>query len=83
MFRRPGINNFDMPVFKNIPIFKERERFQLRFETYNTFNHTQFLGVNTSATFNTATGAQTNAAFGTITSARGARVGQLSLRLIF
>jgi hypothetical protein len=83
VFRGPGINNFDMSIYKNIPVYKERLKFQLRFETYNTFNHTQFSGVNASPTFNTTTGAQTNAAFGTITSARGARVGQASLRLFF
>jgi hypothetical protein len=83
VFRGPGINNFDMSIFKNVPLYAERIRFQLRFEAYNTFNHTQFSAVNTSAIFNTATGQQTNAAFGSITAARGARVGQLSLRLIF
>jgi hypothetical protein len=83
VFRGPGINNFDMSIFKNIPLWAERIRFQLRFEAYNTFNHTQFSGVNSSAIFNTVTGQQTNAAFGSITSARTARVGQLSLRLIF
>lgn len=83
VFRGPGINNFDMSIFKNIPVFKERARFQLRFEAYNLFNHTQFSGVNTSATFNTTTGQQTNTAFGNLTSARPARVGQGSLRFIF
>jgi len=83
VFRGPGTNNFDMSIFKNIPVFRERARFQLRFEAYNAFNHTQFSGVNTAATFNTATGQQTNAAFGTVTSARGARVGQVSARFIF
>jgi hypothetical protein len=83
VFRGPGINNWDLSIFKNIPILKERVRLQLRFEAYNAFNHTQFSSVNTSATFNTTTGQQTNAAFGTITGARGARVGQGSLRLIF
>jgi hypothetical protein len=83
VFRGPGINNFDMSIFKNIPVYKDRARLQLRFEAYNAFNHTQFSGVNTSAIFNTATGQQTNAAFGSVTSARGARVGQASLRFIF
>lgn len=83
VFRGPGINNFDMSIFKNIPVFKERAHFQLRFEAYNTFNHTQFSGVNSSATFNTATGQQTNAAFGSVTAARTARVGQASLRVTF
>ena len=72
-----------MSIFKNIPVFHERARFQLRFEAYNAFNHTQFSGVNSSAVFNTVTGAQTNAAFGNVTSARTARVGQASLRVIF
>jgi hypothetical protein len=83
VIRGPGVNNFDISIFKNIPVYKERARFQLRFEAYNAFNHTQFSGVNTSGQFNTATGQQTNAAFGTVTSARGARVGQASLRFIF
>jgi hypothetical protein len=72
-----------MSIFKNIPVFKERAHFQLRFEAYNAFNHTQFSGVNSSATFNTATGQQTNAAFGSVTAARTARVGQASLRVTF
>jgi hypothetical protein len=83
VFRGPGVNNFDVSIFKNIPLFHERARFQLRFEAYNTFNHTQFSGVNTSAIFNTATGQQTNAAFGSVTSARPARVGQVSARFSF
>jgi len=80
--RGPGTNNFDMTVFKNFPI-RDRLRFQLRFEAYNAFNHTQFSGMNTTAQFNPATGQQANAAFGTLTSARGARVGQASVRVTF
>jgi len=80
--RGPGTNNFDMTIFKNFPI-REKANFQLRFEAYNAFNHTQFSGMNTTAQFNPATGQQVNAAFGTITSARGARIGQASLRFSF
>ena len=40
-FRGPGVANFDFTFFKNIPI-KERLKFQLRWEMYNAFNHTQF-----------------------------------------
>jgi Carboxypeptidase regulatory-like domain/TonB-dependent Receptor Plug Domain len=80
--RGPGTNNFDMTIFKNFPI-RERVNLQLRFEAYNAFNHTQFSGMNTTAQFNPANGQQMNAAFGTLTSARGARVGQASLRLSF
>jgi hypothetical protein len=82
VFRGPGVNNFDMSIFKNIPI-KERAQFQLRFEAYNAFNHTQFSTVNTTAQFNPTTGQQVNAAFGTITAARSPRVGQASLRFMF
>jgi hypothetical protein len=80
--RGPGTNNFDMTIFKNIPI-KERFKFQLRFEAYNAFNHTQFSSMNTTAQFNPTTGQQVNAAFGSLTAARTARVGQISLRATF
>ena len=80
--RGPGTNNFDMTIFKNFR-FRERFNLQLRFEAYNAFNHTQFSGMNTTAQFNPVNGQQVNAAFGTLTSARGARVGQASLRLNF
>jgi len=80
--RGPGTNNIDMTIFKNFPI-REKVRFQLRFEAYNAFNHTQFPGMNTTAQFNPATGQQVNAAFGTLTSARGSSVGQASLRVTF
>jgi len=81
VFRGPGINNFDMSLFKNMP-FSERWRAQLRLEGYNVFNHTQFTTVNTSATFN-ATGAQTNGTFGQYTAAANARNLQLALRITF
>jgi hypothetical protein len=80
--RGPGINNFDMTAFKNFPI-RERVNVQLRFEAFNAFNHTQFSSMNTTAQFNPATGQQVNAAFGTLTAARGSRVGQASLRIRF
>jgi hypothetical protein len=81
-FHLPGTNNFNMSLFRTFTI-KERAIIELRAETYNTFNHTQFTGVNTSATFNPATGAQTNGAFGQFTSAAAARYMQLSGRISF
>jgi hypothetical protein len=39
--RMPGINNFDIGLLKNIA-FTERVGMQLRFESFNTFNHPQF-----------------------------------------
>ena len=50
-FRGPGINNWNISVYKNV-IFNERARLQLRLETFNTFNHTQFAGVINSISAN-------------------------------
>lgn len=80
-FRGPGINNWDLTFFKNVPV-KERVTFQFRWEMYNAFNHTQFDGVDAAARFD-AQGNQINTRLGEITSARSPRVQQLSLRLSF
>jgi hypothetical protein len=80
--RGPGINNFDISVFKNIPVVKERLRAQLRGEFYNAFNHTQFSSYDSTARFD-ARGAQVNAQFGQYTAARDPRVMQLAVRLEF
>ena len=48
----------------------EGKTLELRIETFNTFNHFNPSNPNTSLTWNFATGAQTNAAFGTIQSAQ-------------
>jgi len=48
MLRMPGRLNFDMGLFKRFE-FKERYAFEFRWETFNTFNHTQldsFSGTN-------------------------------------
>jgi hypothetical protein len=81
VIRGPGTNNWDIALFKNFPI-RERMRFQFRWETYNTFNHTQFSGLDTTARFD-STGAQVNARFGELTAARPARIMQLGLRFLF
>ncbi len=79
--RGPGINNFDMGLYKNIYV-KERYRFQLRWEAYNALNHTQFNGVDTTALFN-PTGQQMNARFGHLISAGNPRRMQLALKFFF
>ncbi|HST10529.1 MAG TPA: hypothetical protein VLL05_09125, partial [Terriglobales bacterium] len=48
-FRGPGINNWDISLFKNIN-FTESRYIQLRLESFNTFNHTQPASVNTTFT---------------------------------
>ncbi len=78
----PGISNFDVSIFKSIPIYKERVRSQLRFEFYNVFNHTQFSSFDNTARF-AANGSQANAQFGQYTAARDPRVLQLAVRIEF
>lgn len=78
---KPGTNNFDLSFFKNIPI-RERAHFQLRWEMYNAFNHTQFSGFNSSARFDAA-GNQINTTFGQLNSTAAARLMQGSLRFLF
>jgi len=81
-YRGPGQNQFDLSVFKHF-IVHERFKTEFRCEFYNAFNHTQWSGINASAQFNTATGAQTNSLFGQATSDRGPRIVQLALRFDF
>ena len=91
--RRPGINNWDLSIFKNIN-FTESKYLQLRFEMFNAPNHTQFSDFNRSVTFNPATGAITNLptalgggggryGFGAINSARDPRYVQLATKFYF
>jgi len=83
VIRGPGINNWDVAIFKNFPLHGERTRLQFRAEFYNFFNHTQFSGLDASTRFDPTTGAQTNARFGEFTASRNPRIGQLALRLCF
>ncbi len=82
VFRGPGIENWDATLFKDFPLGKESRLFQLRWEVYNVFNHTQFLGVDNNARFDT-TGGQVNGRFGQLISARNPRIMQVSLRFTF
>ncbi len=84
----PGDTNFDTALFKNIPL-KENFRLQLRVETYNTFNHSEFNGVNNTATFANANSQdatknpQSQAILGQFNSTLNPRLMQLALRLDF
>jgi hypothetical protein len=51
--RGPGLENFDMSLFKNISI-KEKARIQLRLEAFNALNLTEWGAFNTAITFNSA-----------------------------
>lgn len=84
-FFLPGITNFDTALFKNIPV-EHKFTVQLRVETYNTFNHTEFNSVNNIATFpnaNSSATPQTAATFGQLNNTLNPRYMQLALRLDF
>jgi hypothetical protein len=82
VIRGPGINNWDVAIFKDFPIH-ERMGIQFRWEMYNAFNHTQFSSVDTGARFDPATGQQVNQRFGQFTGARTPRIMQFALRFHF
>jgi len=71
---QPGYQNWDASLFKNLSV-TEKANFQLRFEAFNAFNHTQFGFANTTL----------GAGFGSIGSVRpgSARVIQLGGRFSF
>lgn len=82
--RGPGRNNWDLSLFKSFP-FTERVGLQFRFETFNTWNHTQWRDVNTGCADVVAPGAVcgTTSNFGQVTSAWSPRIIQLGLKLTF
>jgi len=91
----PGINNWDTSLQKSFAI-KERVHMQFRVDTFNTFNHTQFSGVNSTITYASFTnltptnlylkpdGTVNNInGFGTVNGERDPRIMQLVVRLQF
>jgi hypothetical protein len=71
----PGIQNWNMSVFKSIAFSSsERVHIDLRFESFNTFNHANPQGVNMN---------NHDANFGKITSDYGPRTLQLGGKLVF
>jgi hypothetical protein len=83
LFYGPWLWTVDLSLAKMTRI-AEHKTLELRVETFNTFNHFNPSNPNTSLTLNFATGANTNAAFGTIQSAQvQARHVALSARFTF
>jgi hypothetical protein len=71
----PGLFNWNLSLFKDFHVTSgEGPRFQLRFESYNTFNHTEFQGVNTGFT---------NKNFGQVTSTYDPRTWQFGGKFMF
>ena len=71
----PGLFNWNLSLFKTIPLRAEGlPRFELRFESFNTFNHPQWSGVDTS---------NHDANFGQVTSDYGPRNLELGGKFVF
>lgn len=70
----PGRFNTNLSVFKSFPLYGESLRLQLRAESFNTFNHTQFQNVQNSFTAGN---------FGQVTSTWDARKFQFGGKLLF
>lgn len=92
--RRPGINNWDITLLKNIPVWTEARYLQLRLEMFNAWNHAQFSDFNRTIQFNPSTGAVTNLptalgggggryGFGAINAVRDPRIIQLAAKFYF
>lgn len=86
----PGRNNWDLALLKNIsaPWFGEKSSIQFRAESFNTFNHPQWNGVNIGCGSQTpagqpCSGNQNNLGNGEVNSAWPARILQLGLKFIF
>jgi hypothetical protein len=69
----PGFSDWDVSLFKNLKL-TERVSSQLRLETFNAFNHTNYTTLNTTFGSNT---------FGQVTGAREARIVQLGAKINF
>ncbi len=69
----PGFQRWDLSLFKNVKV-SEGTSFQLRVETYNTFNHTNFDSISTSTT---------SGVYGQVTAVRDPRIMQLGAKFNF
>lgn len=83
----PATNNWDMSIFKDFQLgSNEARKFEFRFETYNTLNHTEFTSLNTTAkavTANAPFDPASSNTFGRFTSTAPPRILALSGKLMF
>ena len=72
----PGRLNFNLSLFKSIALTSSSEgpSLQLRFESFNTFNHTQFYNIDSGSS---------DSNFGQVTSAYDPRTLQLGAKIYF
>ena len=84
-YRGPGRDNWNIALFKSFVFSEKRDsRLELRFESFNTFNHTQFNAVSSTANFTGTPGSSTiSNNFGNVTTTYDPRVFQLGAKLLF
>ncbi len=93
-FYGPGRDNWNISLFKSFLLSEARgSRFELRIESYNSWNHTEFNGVSTGASFSSSCtpGSNTTGSggcsisnnFGQFTSTWDPRTFQFGAKLIF
>jgi hypothetical protein len=71
----PGLFNWNMALFKSVPLTShEGPRLEIRFESFNLFNHTEFNGVDTGFT---------DGNFGQVTSTYDPRELQFGAKFLF
>ncbi|MGA7522181.1 MAG: hypothetical protein WBW84_06845, partial [Acidobacteriaceae bacterium] len=71
--RAPGLINWNLSLFKSFAV-SESSKFELRVESYNTFNHTEFNGIDAGFT---------DGNFGQVTSANDPRTLQFGGKFLF
>ena len=69
-FYGPGLESFDFTLLKDVRL-REGRAVEIRIQAFNAFNHFNPGNPNTALTLNFTSGANTNANFGTITTAIG------------
>ena len=75
-FYGPGINNWDLALHK-VTKLSESKSLELRFETFNTFNHTQFDG------YGSVDGNINDPTFGRVVKSAPPRISQVALKFNF
>lgn len=91
-----GYRNWDASMMKKFALGRDSHRYmQMRFETYNVFNHTEWSGINLTPSFSPTTGAITNFqsyvkgqgggifGYGALNAVRTPRVVQLGAKFYF
>ena len=77
-----GRDNWNVSLYKDFR-FTEQSGFQFRAESFNTFNHTQFSGMDTGVINGSSIGASNNGTAGTLNATFDPRVFQLGAKIYF